>query len=121
MTNSIEFPSRENAEAPSAREDAAIREARRESEQHYPLINSDESQFENTGGEYLGYVAGEQRTHKFQDFRVDRRAYYDVNKRALIEAFITTEGVNADGGSELNGPGDIVGFSLMIVLQSRDG
>ncbi len=94
----------------------------KETEQHWPLINAEESRFlENTGGEYEGYTETEGGTKQFLDVRISRIAYYDPDHRTIIEAFVSSEGVNDEGGNELRGPSDIAEFTLMIVRRSRSG
>ncbi len=93
-----------------------------EKERHWPLINAEENGFiENTGGEFAGFVETEHGRQKFEDLRVDRRAYYDKRERAVIEMFVATEGVNEEGGNELQGPGEVTGFTIMMVRRSRSG
>lgn len=91
-------------------------------ERYLPLISHEESRFiENSGGQYLGFVDRADGGREFQDIFVGHCAYYDVNRRAVIEAFITTEAVNEEGGNELKSPIDVRGYQSMIVYRSEAG
>jgi hypothetical protein len=121
MAKLFEFPS--GGEAPGHREIPEI-EGERESEMErpWPLINPEEDNFiENMGGRYVGYVEATAGRPRFQDLVADHVAYYDQAERAVIEAFVATEGVNNEGINELSGPSEIAGFTLMIVRRSRQG
>lgn len=87
-----------------------------------PIITSEESRFiEDTGGVYCGFVERENGRREFEEIWVDRCAYYDDHERAVIATFVATEGVNDEGGDELQGPSGVEGFKMMIVRSSRSG
>jgi hypothetical protein len=93
-----------------------------ETERPWPLINFEESRFiEDTGGEYQGFVENENGKRDFGEVWVNKCAYYDDLERAVVETFVSTEGVNDEGGNELQGPSEVEGFMLMIVRKSRSG
>jgi hypothetical protein len=93
-----------------------------ERERHLPLINVEEQRFiENTGGAYTGYIRSTQGQRKYERFRIDRRAHYDEDRRAIIETYVATEAIDGEGENELNGPEDVLGFSILIRELSLSG
>lgn len=98
-------------------------ESSMEAEARYlPLISYEESRFiENSGGQYQGFVDRADGGREFQDVFIGHCAYYDVIRRAVIEAFITTEAVNEEGGNELKSPIEVRGYQSMIVYRSEAG
>jgi hypothetical protein len=91
-------------------------------EKYWPLIGPEESRFiENTGGEYQGFVDRADGGREFQDLLVGHCAYYDTDRREVVEAVVTTEAVNEEGGNEMSGPGGVKGYTAMIVYRSRSG
>lgn len=87
-----------------------------------PLIGTEEGRFiEASGGEYQGFVDEADGRRRFEDILISRHAFYDEVRRNVIETFIATEAVNDEGGNELVGPGDVCGFTIMIVRRSRSG
>jgi len=91
-------------------------------EQYWPLIGLEESRFiENAGGKYRGFVDRADGRREFQDVLVGHCAYYDAPRRAVVEAVVTTEAVNEEGGNELTGPAGVKGYTTMIVYRSEAG
>jgi hypothetical protein len=123
MPRAFESPETEESRDSHGRHFDAIHVEQGTRREHpLPLITVEESRFiEDTGGEYVGFVERDRGRQQFQDFSVERRAYYDPRERAVIEAFVVMEAVNNDGGSELRGPHDIAGFSVMVVRRDRAG
>jgi hypothetical protein len=94
----------------------------REREPNIPTIKVDEQRFiENTGGEYAGYVRAEDGRKTYEEFRIDRRARYDEDRRTVVEIYIATEIVDSEGEKEMLSPKDAFGFSVMISLFSQSG
>ena len=93
-----------------------------EQEGPVPIISFAESKFiEDTGGKYYGFVDGKNGRRDFEEVWVNREAHYDERERAVVETFISTEGVNNEGGNELQDPSEVEGFSMLIVRRSRLG
>jgi hypothetical protein len=91
-------------------------------ERFLPLINAEESRFiENVGGEYEGFVDRNDGKHEYQDVVVSHHAFYDPARRAVVEAIISTEAVNDEGGNEMQGERDLSGYSTLIVYRTESG
>jgi hypothetical protein len=98
------------------------REHATEREPHLPLIGTEEQHFiEDTGGDYAGYIRSEDGRKKYEQFRVDRRARYDEDRRAVVETYIATETIDREGEKEMQGSEDAFGFSIMISQLARSG
>jgi hypothetical protein len=98
------------------------RQSTESKERPWPLISSEEHRFiEDSGGEYRGFVDQASGEKQFEDVLVNRGAYYDQNLRTVVQIFVTTEAVNEENNSELEGPGAVKGFSTLIVCRSRSG
>jgi hypothetical protein len=121
MTNVVEFPQEQEKTSPRQGAEPAST-PRVESERYYPIVNSEECKFiETTGGAYRGFVDRQNGGREFQDFSTTRVAFYDEAQRKVIEAFIATDGTNEEDSNELNAPGDVVGYKLMIVRRTMSG
>jgi hypothetical protein len=88
----------------------------------WPLIDAEEHRFiENSGGQYRGFFDQASGERQFEDVLVNHSAYYDQNLRTVVQMFVSTEAVNDENSSELEGPGSVKGFSTLIVCRSRSG
>jgi len=93
-----------------------------ERDRYLPLIDVEEQRFiENTGGEYTGYIRSTRGQQKYERFRIDRRAHYDDDRRAIIETYVATEAIDREGENELDSPEDVSGFSILIRELSESG
>jgi hypothetical protein len=93
-----------------------------ERESYLPLITAEEQRFiENVGGEYAGYIQSNTDGRHFEQFRVDRRAHYDEERREIVETYIATETIDEDGEKELQSPEAAAGFSIMIEQLAQSG
>jgi len=93
-----------------------------ERESYLPLITVDEQRFiEDIGGEYAGYIRSDRGERRYEQFRIDRRAHYDEERRAIVETYIATEAIDVEGEKDLRSPEAAAGFSIMIEPLARSG
>ena len=69
----------------------------------------------------MGYIRSNDGKRKYEQFRVDRRAHYDEDRRTIIEVYVATEAIDEEGENELQRPEDACGFSILIRELSPTG